>query len=239
MSGVAVADVVADAGENKIVAGVLAQLNDAFAGVLNGVSASVVQVRDQSRGAGAGTIWRSDGLIVTNAHVAHKGPFQVALYDGRVLDARLVARDEQHDLAALVVDADDLPAIEPGNSAELHSGQWVMALGHPWGIANAATSGVLINVGRHAEFPTESNHWVVADLHLRPGNSGGPLVDAQGRLIGVNTLMTGPGVGVAVSVETVKNFLAQVAGGKYGAAEAEAAPLAADPSAEPETPQFV
>lgn len=226
--------VVVGTGENKIVAGVLEQLNAAFAGVLNGVSASVVQVRDQSRGAGAGTIWRSDGLIVTNAHVVRRGPLQVALNDGRVLDAKLVARDEQHDLAALSVDARDLPTIQFGSSAELHSGQWVMALGHPWGIANAATSGVLIHVGRHAELPAGNDHWIVADLHLRPGNSGGPLVDAQGRLIGVNTLMTGPGVGVAVSVDAVKAFLAQVTGTERGISEAEA-----DVPAAPVTPEFV
>ena len=215
-------------------AGVLEQLNAAFAGVLNDVSASVVQVRDHSRGAGAGTIWRSDGLIVTNAHVVHQGPLQVALYDGRVLDARLVARDEQHDLAALSVNARDLPTIQLGSNADLHSGQWVMALGHPWGIANAATSGVLINVGRHAEFPQGSDHWIIADLHLRPGNSGGPLIDAHGRLIGVNTLMTGPGVGVAVSVDAVKAFLAQITGRDGGAAEAEA-----DAPDSPGTPEFV
>ena len=92
-----------------------------------------------------------------------------------------------------------------------------MALGHPWGVANAATSGVLIGVGRQLpELPTSSQDWVVADLHLRPGNSGGPLIDAHGRMIGVNTLMTGPNVGVAVSVDVVKEFL-QRAFGSAGA----------------------
>lgn len=193
--------------------GVLDQLNDALAGVLDAVCASVVQVRDESRGAGAGTIWHSDGLIVTNAHVAARGPLKVALYDGRVLDAKLLARDEAHDLAALAVDAHDLPTIQVGSARTLHPGQWVMALGHPWGIANAATGGVLIGVGHQLpEMPAVGGDWVVADLHLRPGNSGGPLVDAHGRLIGVNTLMTGPGVGVAVAVDVVKEFLRHALG---------------------------
>ena len=162
--------------------GVFEQLNSALAGVLTDVSASVVQVRDESRGAGAGTIWHSDGLIITNAHVVQHGPFKVALHDGRVLDAKLLARDEEHDLAALSVEANDLPTIQIGSTRGLHPGQWVMALGHPWGIANAATSGVLIGVGRQLpELPTASQDWVVADLHLRPGNSGGPLIDSQGR----------------------------------------------------------
>jgi len=212
------------------VSAVLEQLNAAFADVLGTVSASVVQVRDESRGAGAGTIWQSDGLIVTNAHVVQHGPLKVALYDGRVLDAKLLARDDQHDLAALVVDAHDLPTIQLGSARTLHPGQWVMALGHPWGVTNAATSGILIGTGRQLpELPVNAQDWVVADLHLRPGNSGGPLVDAQGRMIGVNTMMTGPGVGVAVSVDVVKEFLRRA----FGTAES-AAPT---PQKMPETPQ--
>ncbi len=221
----------AGAGASKM-ATVLDQLNASLSSVLDGVSASVVQVRDASRGAGAGTIWHSDGLIVTNAHVAQGGPLTVALHDGRVLDAQLIARDEENDLAALAVEASDLPTIKIGTTRELHPGQWVMALGHPWGVANAATSGILIGVGDQIpELPTASqaarrHQWVVADLHLRPGNSGGPLVDADGRMIGVNTLMTGPGVGVAVSVDVVKAFLQRAIGGQAEAAPAEAAPSA-------------
>jgi serine protease Do len=202
-------------------------LNSALAGFLNAVSASVVQVRDESRGAGAGTIWHSDGLIVTNAHVVHQGPLKVALYDGRVLDAQLLARDEQHDLAALCVKANDLPTIQIGSTRGLHPGQWVMALGHPWGVANAATSGVLIGVGRQPELPSASEDWVVADLHLRPGNSGGPLIDSQGRIIGVNTLITGPNVGVAVSVDVVKEFLREALGSAAASAVAPSASTAA------------
>ncbi len=206
-------------------AGILEQLNAALAGVFDRVSASVVQVRDESRGAGAGTIWHAEGLIVTNAHVVHNGPLKVALYDGRVLEARLLARDEKHDLAALAVEASDLPTIELGSTRNLHPGQWVMALGHPWGIANAVTEGVLIGVGRQLpDLPAVSQDWVVADLHLRPGNSGGPLVDSQGRLIGVNTLMNSPGVGVAVSVDTVKAFLWESLGSTVAEAVAPVTP---------------
>src|SRR5690606_17689510 len=135
---VVVTAVVADAGAvvvggaNKMSA-VLDQLNAALSGVVTDVCASVVQVRDKSGGAGAGTIWHSDGLIVTNAHVIHNGALEVALYDGRVLDATVIARDDERDLAALAIDARDLPTIQLGSVRELHSGQWVMALGHPWG----------------------------------------------------------------------------------------------------------
>lgn len=189
------------------------QLNDEIADVVANVQKSVVQIRDQSRGAGAGTIWHADGLIVTNAHVIHHGPLQVALSDGRVLTARLLARDDDRDLAALSIEADNLPVIQPGSGRNLHAGQWVCAVGHPWGVANAATGGILIGVGKHVpELPAAKNDWVIADLHLRPGNSGGPLVDVEGRLIGVNTMMTGMGVGVAVSVDAVKDFLRRALG---------------------------
>jgi len=181
--------------------------------MVDGVLRSVVQVRDSARGAGAGTIWHNDGLIITNAHVARGGALQVALYDGRVLNATVIARDDKRDLAALSIEANDLPTIPLGNSAQLQAGQWVMALGHPWGVMNATTGGVVIGVGKNLpELPGMRQDWVVADLHLRPGNSGGPMVDVAGRLIGVNTLMTGPGVGVAVSVDAAKQFLRDVLG---------------------------
>jgi len=181
--------------------------------MVDGVLRSVVQVRDSARGAGAGTIWHNDGLIITNAHVARGGALQVALYDGRVLNATVIARDDKRDLAALSIEANDLPTIPLGNSAQLLAGQWVMALGHPWGVMNATTGGVVIGVGKNLpELPGMRQDWVVADLHLRPGNSGGPMVDVAGRLIGVNTLMTGPGVGVAVSVDAAKQFLRDVLG---------------------------
>jgi serine protease Do len=192
------------------------QLNDELAEMIARVQQSVVQIRDHSRGAGAGTIWHSDGLIVTNAHVVHRGPLQVALSDGRVLTAKLLARDDERDLAALTVEADHLPVIQPGNSRRLQAGQWVCAVGHPWGITNAATGGVVIGLSNHiAELPVGAigqNDWVVADLHLRPGNSGGPLVDVEGRLVGVNTIMTGMGVGMAVGVDAVKDFLKRAIG---------------------------
>lgn len=184
------------------------QLNDELAAVVAQAQQSVVQVRDQSRGAGAGTIWHSDGLIITNAHVVRRGALQVALSDGRLLPATLIARDDQRDLAALSVEANGLPVIQPGSSRRLQAGQWVFAVGHPWGITNAATGGIVIGTGsRLPELPMAANDWVVVDLHLRPGNSGGPLVDVAGRLIGVNTMITGPSVGMAVAVDAVKDFL--------------------------------
>ncbi|MBK8033877.1 MAG: trypsin-like peptidase domain-containing protein [Anaerolineae bacterium] len=185
------------------------QLNAELSDIVAEVGKSVVQVRDEGRGGGAGMIWHADGLIITNAHVARGGrPLTVALWDGRELRAQLIARDEAHDLAALAIEARDLPTIQVGSSRTLTAGQWVMSLGHPWGVANAASGGVVIGTGQGvAEVPTNHADWVVCDLHLRPGNSGGPLFDVRGRLIGVNTMITSPNVGIAVGVDAVKDFL--------------------------------
>lgn len=188
----------------------LQQLNFQLSDVVAEVRRSVVQVLNGRGGAGAGTIWHADGLILTNAHVVRGSGgmrgLQVALQDGRVLNAQVIARDDERDLAALAIEANGLPTIQVGSARKLQAGQWVFAVGHPWGVANAATGGVVISTGRSiSELPKAE--WVVVDLKLRPGNSGGPLVDVAGRMVGVNTIMTGILGGAAVSVESTKDFL--------------------------------
>ena len=123
---------------------ILEQLNDNIASVLDTVRKSLVQIHTERGCIGAATIWHPDGLIVTNAHVVQEQPFKVRLQDGRELPARILGADSQKDLAAIMVDASNLPAIELGNSHELKPGQMVFALGHPWGIKSAATAGVII-----------------------------------------------------------------------------------------------
>lgn len=183
---------------------VFTRVNDALRGLAAEVQQRVVQVRTGREGGGAGTIWRSDGLVLTSAHVLRRGPLEVALYDGRVFRAQVVARDDARDLAALALDgAAGLPAIEPADPARIVPGQWVMAVGHPWGVRHAVSGGVVI--GR--EHDARGMDWVLVDVQLRPGNSGGPLVDSTGRLVGVNTLMTGPQVGAAVSAEAASAFV--------------------------------
>lgn len=189
--------------------GVLLQLNAELADVVARVQRSLVQVHNGRRGSGAGTIWHPDGLVVTNAHVAaRRSLLEVTLPDGRTAPARVIAYDEARDLAALNVDAHDLPTVEPGNAKLLQAGQWVMALGHPWGVPGAVTGGVVIGVGSQLpELPPRPHEWIAVSLHMRPGHSGGPLVDVGGRLVGVNTMITGPDVGFAVPVHVVKAFL--------------------------------
>lgn len=194
----------------------LASLNDELAAIVDRTRQSLVEVRSGPHGSGAGTIWHSKGLIVTNAHVVtsagrHPSP-KVTLDDGRSLPARLLALDARLDLAALSVDATGLPAIPLGDSQGLRPGQWVFALGHPWGVRGAATAGVVIGgaVAHPANGlpgPSPVGDWLVVSLHLRPGYSGGALVDEAGRLVGINTMMTGPDVGMAVPVHVARRFL--------------------------------
>jgi serine protease Do len=193
------------------------QLNDAIADRIDNVHRSLVQISN-GRGAGAGTIWHSDGLIITNAHVVHGHQnLTVTLPDERKLPAQVIAADDRLDLAALAVEADNLPTIELGDSRQLKAGQWVMAVGHPWGVQGAVTSGVVIGLG--ADLPEmgqmqPGREWIALSLHMRPGHSGGPVVDSAGRIIGINTMITGPDVGFAIPVHVVKAFLKERIGNK-------------------------
>jgi S1-C subfamily serine protease len=191
----------------------IAQLNAELAGIVDGARQSLVEIRNGHKGVGAGTIWHPEGLILTNAHVVGRRALHVALPDGRKLKAQVAAHDASRDIAALSVEATGLPTIELGDSRSLRPGQWVLALGHPWGVAGAVTAGVVAGVGRDLpEMPRSDREWIAVSLHLRPGHSGGPLVDDQGRLVGMNTMMAGPDVGLAVPVHVVKHFLRQAVG---------------------------
>lgn len=191
----------------------LQQWNAEMASAVENVRRSLVQVRNGRAGVGAGTIWHADGLVLTNAHVVNHHSLRVTVPDGRTLPARLLAHRSDLDLAALGVDASDLPIIALGDSRRLHPGQWVLALGHPWGVNGAVTAGVITAVGQQLpEMPLPNREWIAVSLHLRPGYSGGPLVDAYGRLVGINTIMAGPDVGLAVPVHVVKAFLRQALG---------------------------
>jgi serine protease Do len=171
-----------------------------------------VQVLAGRASLGAGVVWQR-GLVVTNAHVARTAELRVALPDGRLVAARLVARDPSRDLAALALApaapvAAPVPA-EPGDASRLRAGALVLAVGHPLGVTGALALGVLHAAARSAD------DWITADIRLAPGNSGGPLADATGRVIGINSMIVG-GLGVAVPTAAVARFLEAggLAGGK-------------------------
>ncbi len=162
------------------------------------VRRSTVQVEGAGRGGGSGVIWRPGGIVVTNAHVARRASGRVRLADGRVVQATVRARDPQLDLALLQADARDLPAAPVADSDALRVGALVLAVGSPYGHAGAVTVGIV-----HAG---AARRWIQADLRLAPGNSGGPLADAEGRVIGINT-MVAHGVALAIPSNIVERFV--------------------------------
>ncbi|MGQ0600452.1 MAG: S1C family serine protease [Anaerolineales bacterium] len=189
----------------------LQQLSLEMTDVVSQTQRSLVQITNGPAGNGSGIIWSSDGLIITNAHVVRRKNVSVILPDGRKLPAKVLAHDPERDVAALKVEATGLRPIELGDSERLQPGEWAFAVGHPFGVEGAATAGILIGSG--GNLPEQrGREWVMVNLQLRPGNSGGPLVDAQGRLIGVNTIMTGAESGGAVPVHVVKRFLRERVG---------------------------
>jgi S1-C subfamily serine protease len=192
----------------------LQQLNSEISSVVEMARRSLVKVGNGRNGAGAGTILHASGLILTNAHVVRQEAITVTLPDERQLPARVLAYDPELDLAALSVDTENLSTIELGDSKSLRPGQLVLALGHPWGVAGAVSAGPIITIGPHPEIPRAQREFVQAGLQLRPGHSGGPLVDVQGRLIGINTMITGPEVGLAVPIHIAKDFLHNHLGSK-------------------------
>jgi serine protease Do len=155
-------------------------------------------------------VWRADGLIVTNAHVVRGPGAVVELADGRVLDARVTARDARRDLATLTIPAADLRAAIPGDPRTLRPGELVLAVGNPLGVVGALAVGVVHAV--EARRDGRGPRLIRADVRLAPGNSGGPLADARGRVIGVNTMIAG-GLGCAVPTTVVERFVAQAATG--------------------------
>jgi serine protease Do len=162
---------------------------------------------DRRAGEGAGVIWHPDGLVVTNAHCVRHRRLSVRTADGRSFDANVVAHDGRLDLALL--DAPNLRGRVPelGDVESLRAGELLLAFGHPFGVRGALSVGVLHTVARDPR--SGSARWICADLRLAPGNSGGPLADAAGRVVGINTMIAG-GLGLAIPTPTVQRFLARV-----------------------------
>ena len=179
-----------------------------FGEVAERLRRSTVQVtlgNGRERGSGSGVIWNEDGLIVTNAHVARADRVRVELWDGRSFDAEVQARDSRRDLASLSIPARGLPAVTPGDSSALRAGEIVMAVGNPLGFIGALTTGVV-----HSQGPLRGmgrQPWVQAAVRLAPGNSGGPLADAQGCVVGINTMVVAGGLALAVPSNHVGDFL--------------------------------
>lgn len=187
------------------------QINDSAAGSVQQIQQSLVQIVSDEGSMGAGIIWKSDGIIITNAHVVmgrnQVRDLQVVLQDDEPYDAQIVVADETLDIAVLSISANDLPVVKVGSSANLVVGQWLMAIGHPWGILDAITAGVVIGTGNKLPEIGDKRDWIAVDMKMRPGHSGGALFNQDGEVVGINTMIQGPEVSFAVPIDVVKQFL--------------------------------
>jgi len=192
-------------------------LLDAFSSdlgqIIERIQPSVVQVRRGDRGAGTGVIWHEDGSIITNHHVvANAGTnLQVELQDGRVLNAYVVDSDPTLDVAMLKVTADNLKAAPAGDSAKLRVGELVFAIGNPWGQRGVVTAGIVSVLGKvKVRNSNRTREYIASDVRLAPGNSGGPLLNAQGKVVGINAMIMGGDLSVAIPSNVVNAWAAQL-----------------------------
>jgi serine protease Do len=199
------------------------RLSDAFVSVAEKVSPSVVQldvaVREEggdamvkifsksggeapvSRGLGSGVVFSQDGAILTNNHVIEDAlSINVRLRDGRYLPAKVIGRDPAMDLAVVKIEASGLVPAKFGDSDLSRVGEWVVAIGSPFGFGYTVTSGVLSAKGRGGLGMSAIEDYLQTDASINPGNSGGPLCDLEGRVLGINTMVVGRGSGIGFAV---------------------------------------
>src|SRR5262245_12342732 len=169
-----------------------------------------------ARAMGSGFVIRQDGIVLTNNHVVeHAKEITVALSDGRELPAKVLGRDPKTDLAVLKVDSKDpLPVVKLGDSDALEVGDWVVAIGNPFGLNNTVTAGIVSAKGR-AIGQGPYDHFIQTDASINPGNSGGPLFDEHGNVVGINTAIFSQGggnigIGFAIPINMAKELVPQL-----------------------------
>lgn len=184
----------------------LTPYSDALSDLSEQIRPAVVAIRDGQRGSGSGVVWAAN-TVVTNHHVVQGETPEIVFADGRKATGTVIARDPRNDIVALQVDGAPEP-VTVGESLELRVGQLVLAMGHPLGVENAVTAGII------SALPTarDPRALIRSDLHLLPGNSGGPLLDARGEVIGINSMVAGPGTALSVPSNTVQALLANASG---------------------------
>ena len=165
------------------------------------------------RASGSGFLIRQDGYLVTNAHVVGDAErIQVKLSDGRRFEGRLVGLDERVDLALVKIEATGLPVADLGDSNRLRVGEFVLALGHPFGLEQTVSFGIVSRKGAPLEVAAAAFEFIQTDAAINPGNSGGPLVSMAGEVIGVNSMAARNGsIGFAIPINLVKGLLPQLA----------------------------
>jgi len=170
------------------------------------VMPSLVIVRGHRFGAGAGIVWDANGLILTNNHVVGRRLPIVVLQNDREYESRLIARDPDVDLALLSIDAAGLTPLKPA-SVSPRVGEMVFAFGHPWGQRNTVTRGIVSARGSAQNRRGEKVPIVRSDAPLAPGNSGGPLVNASGEVVGINAMIVGGDQSVSIAASVARDFV--------------------------------
>jgi len=168
---------------------------------------------DERRSQGSGFIIREDGYLVTNAHVVGDAErIQVRLTDGRRFEGKVVGLDERVDLALVKIDAKGLPVASLGDSNRTRVGEFVLALGHPFGLEQTVSFGIVSRKGAPIQVAAPGFEFIQTDAAVNPGNSGGPLVNMAGEVVGVNSMAAINGtIGFAIPVNLVKALLPQLA----------------------------
>ncbi len=190
---------------SRAVVAVVEQVGPAVVSIAAG--ARTAPGRLERLGAGSGVLIAPDGYVLTNSHVVHAaGRLEVTLTDGRTLGATMVGDDPATDLAVIRVIASGLPLAPLGQSAGLRVGQLVIAIGNPFGFQSTVSAGVVSALGRSLRSTTGRliENIIQTDVALNPGNSGGPLVDSRGRVVGINTaiIAIAQGISFAIPVDT-------------------------------------
>ena len=202
-------------------AALLDAYSQAVVSVVDTVGPTVVGVRTKraggrrGEGSGSGVILASDGYILTNSHVVHgAAELEVSLTDGRRLPASLTGDDPASDLAVIRAAAQGLPAARFGESARLRVGQLVIAIGNPFGFESTVSAGVVSALGRSLRSTTGRliDNVIQTDVALNPGNSGGPLVDSGGRVVGINSAIfaIAQGISFAIPIDTAIRIIPQL-----------------------------
>ena len=167
---------------------------------------SLVVVRGHRFGAGAGVVWDANGLILTNNHVVGRRLPIVVLQNDQEYESRLLARDPDVDLALLTIDAAGLTPLKPV-SVSPRVGEMVFAFGHPWGQRNAVTRGIVSALVSAQNRRGDKLPVIRSDAPLAPGNSGGPLVNASGEVIGINAMIVGGDQSVSIAASVARDFV--------------------------------
>jgi serine protease Do len=167
-------------------------------------------------GQGSGFIISEDGYILTNNHVVGQADrLDVTLHDGRVFEAKLIGTDKHTDVAIIKIEGDDLPMLAMGDSDEIEVGEWVLAVGSPFGLSGTVTSGIVSAKGRNSMGITDYEDFIQTDAAINPGNSGGPLVNMRGEAIGINTAIVSRsggynGIGFAIPMNMAREICDQL-----------------------------